>query len=417
MRKTTLKELPEERREYLRIEDVLDVEVERPDVDAPARTASSLDMSAGGIRLSGNQPVKRGDMVWTRFSVPTPEGDRVIESLCEVRWASEGDAESTNKYLFGVSFYDIEPSDRELLLRHVFSKHYGIERSAGPSVEATDLRGKNYGVESLRGVSLEVAAGESVALLGPAGAGKSTLIRILATSQKPTSGSAKVMGFDLATQKKEARQSIGYMPREDALYDKLTATENLRFFGRAHKLHGRRLADKIAEALAFTNLLEKAGEPVRKLSPGMRRRLSLACAIVHRPKLLLMDEPVDGAGPALREEFHNYLRQLKDIGVSIIMSTREAAEALESDRVVFMIDGRALADDSPENLMKLGFATVKLTVGGESREFRTQDYRTELPEALRGLGAEISRLEKVEICENTLDDIIRDHFLPGGDAE
>ena len=149
----------------------------------------------------------------------------------------------------------------------------------------------------------------------------------------------------------------------------------------------------------------------------MRRRLSLACAIVHRPKLLLMDEPVDGAGPALREEFHNYLRQLKDIGVSIIMSTREAAEALESDRVVFMIDGRALADDSPENLMKLGFATVKLTVGGESREFRTQDYRTELPEALRGLGAEISRLEKVEICENTLDDIIRDHFLPGGDAE
>ena len=191
-------------------------------------------------------------------------------------------------------------------------------------------------------VSLEIGAGEIVGLLGPNGAGKTTLIRILCGLLMPTVGRAGVAGFDVARQSEQVRSRIGYVSQKFSLFTDLTAEGNLSFFARAYGVPPREIAARIAWAS------ERAGFPagedglVRRLSSALRQRLALACAIVHRPKVLFLDEPTSGVDPLSRFRFWRLISALAADGVAVIVSTHYLQEATYCDRLGLMMDGRMI---------------------------------------------------------------------------
>ncbi|MCK4490870.1 MAG: ABC transporter ATP-binding protein, partial [Anaerolineales bacterium] len=149
---------------------------------------------------------------------------------------------------------------------------------------------KNFGeVKALKSVSLKIENGQIFGLLGANGAGKTTLIRLLIGSTKPSSGHLTVLGFDPTKGKRAIRKLIGYMPQSPALYEDLTPWENIRFFCQAHRIEN--ISQRVDDVIAFVGLSERAHDPVYKFSGGMKQRVSLACALVHQPKMLLLDEP------------------------------------------------------------------------------------------------------------------------------
>jgi ABC-2 type transport system ATP-binding protein len=394
------------------VEDALDVKVRLAADDKAPRYASSIDMSGGGIRLESDAPMKKGSWVWLEFGLPGSE--EKIECLAEVRWVQSGDAEAGSRFLYGVNFFDIEDPDRRRLVKHLFAKHYGYEREEGLAISVRDLR-KSYGrIEALKGVTFEVDRGEIFALLGPNGAGKTTLTRILSTLLRPSSGAATVLGLDVATRRREIRRVVGYMPQAYVLYDDLTAIENLRFFGRAYGLHGRRLADLIVEALAFTELAPRANDLFRTFSGGMRQRLSLACTLIHRPKVLFLDEPTAGVDLKLRKSFWDYFLQLADLGITIFVTTHQMDEVEYCHRVACIHNGRIVLDDSPENIRKLGAARVTLNVRGRCVEHVVQNYKSALPGLIRELGDDASRIDSIDIRESSLEEILRDQIMGEG---
>ncbi|MEW5945695.1 MAG: ATP-binding cassette domain-containing protein [bacterium] len=409
-----MEELQPEQRQYLRVSDVLEVEVEPIGAGNGAlRKESTLDLAGGGIRLAGDAPVKPGDVIRLKLGIPG-EGERgTLVCRGEVRWVQEGDAEAPGRYLYGVRFTDIPDAERDRLVKYVFSRHYGIRKQEGVAISVRNLR-KNYGrIEALRGVSFEVMRGEIFALLGPNGAGKSTMTRILSTLLTPTSGSAQILCRDLMKEKQEIRRAVGYMPQAYVLYDDLTAVENLRFFGRAYGLHGRRLADLIDEALAFTELTARANDLFRTFSGGMRQRLSLACTLIHRPQILFLDEPTAGVDLKLRKSFWDYFHHLSETGVTVFVTTHQMDEVEYCQRVACIHEGRIALDDTPRNIRKLGLTRAVFVIGGERREFQVQDFDSALPGIIRELGGDAGRIESVEIYESSLEEILRDRIMGG----
>ena len=167
---------------------------------------------------------------------------------------------------------------------------------------------KQYGqIAALRGIDLDVPRGMLFGLLGPNGAGKSTLIKALVGSLRPTSGSLRVLGLDPLHDRAALREQVGYMPQSPALYQDLSARDNVKFFGSAHRTVD--LDRQVDEILALTELSGRTGEPVRQFSGGMQRRVSLAAAIVHRPPMILLDEPTAAVDPALRARFWRTFRE------------------------------------------------------------------------------------------------------------
>ena len=200
-------------------------------------------------------------------------------------------------------------------------------------------------------VSLQIAAGEVLGLLGPNGAGKTTLIRILCGLLAPSEGRAAVAGFDVTRQSEKVRSSIGYVSQRFSLFTDLTATENLTFFARAYGVPSSELRTRIAWAC------ERAGVPtaeaglVRNLSSAVRQRLALACAILHRPKVLFLDEPTSGVDPLSRFRFWRMIAGLAAEGVAVIVSTHYLEEATYCDRLGLMMDGRMIALGTLQVLM------------------------------------------------------------------
>ncbi len=190
------------------------------------------------------------------------------------------------------------------------------------------------------------------------------------------------------------------MPQQPALYEDLTARDNVRFFGKAR--HIPDLEGRISEVLDFLLLGNRANEPVYRFSGGMRQRLSLACALVHRPKLLLLDEPSTGVDPKLRDSLWEHFHQLTEQGVSILISTHQMDEALHCDRVAVMRAGQVLAYDAPRALLARGHAKVKLWHGDSVEELEFSNYRTELP---KHLGID-NRYSRIEIQEDSLETIV-----------
>lgn len=210
---------------------------------------------------------------------------------------------------------------------------------------------KTFGaVRALDDASLHVDTGEIFGLIGPNGSGKTTLIRLLLGLAHPTSGEARVLG-ERVPSRRVARQ-IGYMTQASALYGELSVTENLRFFGGLYGLRGRALRARIAETLALVELDDRAGSVVQTLSGGMRQRVSLACALIHSPRLLFLDEPTVGIDPELRAEFWEHFARLTATGVTIVVSTHHLDEARRCDRLALLRFGRLLVVDTPEALRR-----------------------------------------------------------------
>lgn len=220
-----------------------------------------------------------------------------------------------------------------------------VAMGLAPAVQAIDLR-KSFGdIHAVDGVSFELAAGRIYGMLGPNGSGKTTLIRMLTGLGRPTAGEARVLGVQMPSRPNLAR--IGYMTQSDGIYPELTAIENTRFFA---AMYGVRDSAAPEAALAVVELSERAGTLASQLSGGMRRRLSLACALVHQPPVLFLDEPTVGVDPALRVQFWAHFHELAAAGTTIVVSSHVMDEADRCDELLFMRGGRVIAQGSGDEL-------------------------------------------------------------------
>lgn len=214
---------------------------------------------------------------------------------------------------------------------------------------ATERLTKRYGeVTALDNVSLEIESGEMFGLIGPDGAGKSTLYRILATLLRPDSGSASLLGLDAVRNYKELRRRIGYMPERFSLYQDMTVIENLRFFA---SLFGVRI-DESYELIApvFRQLEKFPDRMAGKLSGGMKQKLALSCALIHRPEILLLDEPTTGVDAVSRSEFWDMLGGLHAQDITILVSTSYMDEATRCGRIAIIDKGHILSVGAPKAL-------------------------------------------------------------------
>jgi ABC-2 type transport system ATP-binding protein len=217
--------------------------------------------------------------------------------------------------------------------------------SLAPAVQAIELS-KSFGeLRAVDGVSFELAAGRIYGVLGPNGSGKTTLIRMLTGLGRPTSGEARVLGVAMPSRPTLAR--IGYMTQSDGIYPELTVAENARFFA---AMYGVRDAGAAEAALGVVEMAGRAGTLASQLSGGLRRRLSLACALVHRPPVLFLDEPTVGVDPALRVQFWTHFHQLAGDGVTIVVSSHVMDEADRCDELLFMRRGRVIAQGNGDDL-------------------------------------------------------------------
>lgn len=200
-------------------------------------------------------------------------------------------------------------------------------------------------------LSLDVASGEIFGLLGPNGSGKSSTIAAIVGDQPVAGGSIRVADRCEADDPLAYRRHIGLVPQELAIFDELTAEQNLNFFGRLYGLRGGDLRQRLEEVLVFVRLSEHARRPVRALSGGMQRRINLACAILHRPSLLLLDEPTVGLDIQSRQAIFACLRELRDHGVAMVFTTHHLEEAEElCDRIGIMDEGRLVASGTVSSL-------------------------------------------------------------------
>jgi len=263
---------------------------------------------------------------------------------------------------------------------------------------------KRYGaVEALKGVDLSVRPGEIFGLIGANGAGKSTLIKLLVGTARATAGSVRVLGMDPLRQAGQVRSQAGYMPQAPALYEDLSPRDNVRFFGGAHGVPD--LTQRTEEVINFVNLRGRADDAVFGFSGGMKQRVSLACALVHRPQVLLLDEPTAGVDPKLREAFWQHFRDLATAGTTLLVSTHLMDEALFCDRVAVMRDGAVLVSDSPKALLRRGRTRVSVWCGDERQSETLADYPSELPGLLRRRGLEDS-VTRIELDEDTLETVV-----------
>ena len=210
---------------------------------------------------------------------------------------------------------------------------------------------KSYGkVHALRDVSFEVDEAEVFGVVGPDGAGKSTLFNILTTLLLPDSGNAAVLGLDVRTRYLEIRKHIGYLPGTFSLYPDLTVEENLVFFATMYQ-------SSIKENMPLIASIWSQIEPFKKrfagkLSGGMKQKLALCCALIHKPVLLFLDEPTTGVDPVSRKEFWEILRSIKQQGISVMVSTPYMDEATLCDRIALMQDGQIMRMDTPKNIIR-----------------------------------------------------------------
>lgn len=211
---------------------------------------------------------------------------------------------------------------------------------------------KRFGeIQAVDGLDLTVHAGQIVGLVGPNGAGKTTAIRILLGLERPDTGTATVLGEAMPKGRTRVAHRIGYMPQHEALYPDLTVRETLEFFGGLQGLKDRDARRQAVEAiLEVVALADRADDLLTQLSGGMRRRVSLAAALVHRPAVAVLDEPTVGVDPELRYQMWQNLHSLADQGTAILMSTHYIGEVDACDRVVFLRAGRLVADGSPDEL-------------------------------------------------------------------
>ena len=229
-------------------------------------------------------------------------------------------------------------------------------------IKTEKLTRKFGSLVAVDGLNLEIQRGEIFGLVGPDGAGKTTTIRMLAAIMDPTAGSASVAGFDTLKQAEAIKQRIGYMAQQFNLYGDLSVQENLDFFADIFGMRGRERKERIVQLLRFARLTEFVQRRAAHLSGGMKKKLALACSLIHQPEILYLDEPTTGVDPVSRREFWDILSELHIAGVTILVSTPYMDEAERCSRVGLMYQGKLIVCDTP--------ARVKGLVEGELIEVR-----------------------------------------------
>ncbi len=273
-------------------------------------------------------------------------------------------------------------------------------------MDAIEVAGltKSYGkIEALRGVDLTVPEGMVFGLVGPNGAGKTTLIKALVGALRPSGGEVRVLELDPLRDRTDLRRRIGYMPQSPALYEDLSARDNVEFFGAAH--HTPELRKKTAEVLQFTDLTERADDSVHTFSGGMKRRVSLACALIHRPRILFLDEPTAAVDPYLRSRFWKTFRELAESGVTLFISTHLMDEAMLCDRIAILRQGRVIASDTPREILEEGKTRLIVRRSTDEEERTIGGHPEDLATALHpyALGTEVTA---VEVRADSLESVV-----------
>ena len=304
----------------------------------------------------------------------------------------------------------------------------GAPGDRSSSIEVRGLA-KVFGVRpAVRGVSFEVARGETFGLLGPNGAGKTTTISMLATIVEPTEGGATIAGHSITTRADLVRQSIGIVFQATTLDNYLSALENLQFHAVLYALPRQGLAERIHEVLDLVGLWERRSDRVRSFSGGMKRRLEIARALLHGPRVLLLDEPTVGLDPQTRVHIWNYIERLKtEQAVTILVTTHYMDEAEHCDRIAIIDDGELVALDAPAALKAMvGMDAIHLHTADDAEAKRRLEERFGLsaaeadgeivthvahgeqfvPELCAGLGLPVF---SVRVVRPTLDDVFMTH--------
>lgn len=297
-------------------------------------------------------------------------------------------------------------------------------------IEAEQLT-KSYGsVHAVNGIGLYLKKGESVGLLGPNGAGKSTLIEMLSSLSKPSKGKIFLNGKSIHSQLTSFREKIGVVPQDIALYNELTARENLQFFGKAYKLKGDALTERVNELLTLMELDERKNHQVKTFSGGMKRRLNLAVALIHQPEFLILDEPTVGIDPHSRRHLLDLIRKLQQEEGKTILYTSHYMEEVEflCDRIYIMDRGSIIASGTKNEIKQIlsiertyeltvhiqknslkeqleALDAVKSVVEIESG-YRVVSYEKELfKELLQAAQGENVEVRAIKVEEATLEDV------------
>ncbi len=248
-------------------------------------------------------------------------------------------------------------------------------------IEVTDLR-KVFGeLAAVDGITFTAEPGAIFGLLGPNGAGKTTTIGCICGLLKPTSGRVRVLGHDVVTDGARAKSGLGVVPQEVAIYEEVSATENLRYWGGAYGLTGADLKTRTAEVLELAGLQDRAKEPVKRFSGGMKRRLNFACGIVHRPKVLLLDEPTVGVDPQSRVRLLELVREEAVRGTCVVYTTHYMQEAEElCDRLAIVDHGKLIAYGSLAELRAMTGQRDILRLTGQFVPDRAAEALARLPD-------------------------------------
>lgn len=259
--------------------------------------------------------------------------------------------------------------------------NYSGHRSAFQEIDVSNndfiirtekLTKRFHQITAVNALDLAVKQNEIFGLVGPDGAGKTTTIRLLAGIMDPTSGGATIAGFSLPKESERIKAHIGYMAQQFALYGDLTVLENLNFFADVFGVRGKIRRERLERLLNFARLTEFTGRPAGQLSGGMKKKLGLACALIHSPAILYLDEPTTGVDPVSRREFWDILAGLHVDGATILINTPYMDEAERCSRVGLMYNGRLIEHGSPPE--------IKALIPGELIEFRPESTR------LQGVG-------------------------------
>ena len=237
------------------------------------------------------------------------------------------------------------------------SKVQGL-KSSNPAIEVRDLVRRFGSFTAVDRITFNVAQGEVFGFLGPNGAGKTTTIKVLIGILPPTSGTCRVLGLDVARDNARLKQSIGYMSQKFSLYEDLTACENLRFFGSVYSLKREALGPAIESMVARFELGRFESAQAKDLPSGARQRLALACALLHDPGVLFLDEPTSGMDPTSRRQFWDQVHRLARTGKTILVTTHYLDEAEYCSRLCLINQGRIIAEGTPAQVRTLASATA-----------------------------------------------------------